>query len=199
MIKKIPIIIAMTLLITSCSKSDKSNTDLNQSNNEQLLARISELETENNQLKKELEQYKGSSEEVTPDEPAPTEEQPQAEQTNLQQGDKMIGGEEKGSGIVELQNASGRGNHIVIIADANQTIIQIGIYLEEVETDGSEPTKIYVDGKENTTAQVSKESTYTSSLTLEGKDLEKGTHNVEVIQEINGQQIFYRVLTYEVK
>ena len=194
MIKKIPIIIAMTLLITSCSKSDKSNTDLNQSNIEQLLARISELETENNQLKKELDKYETTSVQVPY-----AKEQSQAEQTNLQQGDKMIGGEEKGSGIVELQNASGRGNHIVIIADANQTIIQIGIYLEEVETDGSEPTKIYVDGKENTTAQVSNESTYTSSLTLEGKDLDKGIHNVEVIQEINGQQTFYRMLTYEVK
>lgn len=194
MIKKIPIIIAMTLLITSCSKNDKSNTDLNQSNNEQLLARISELETENNQLKKELDKYETTSEQVPYE-----KEQSQTEQKNPQQGDKMIGGEEKGAGKVELQNASGNGSHITVIADDNQTLVQIGIYLEEVETDGSEPTKIYVDGKENTTAQVSKESTYTSSLTLEGKDLEKGTHNVEVIQEINGQQIFYRVLTYEVK
>lgn len=194
MSKKIPIIIAMTLLITSCSKSEKSNTDLNQSNNEQLLARINELETENNQLKKELDKYETTSEQVPYE-----KEQSQTEQKNPQQGDKMIGGEEKGAGKVELQNASGNGSHITVIADDNQTLVQIGIYLEEVETDGSEPTKIYVDSKENSVAQVSKDSNYASSLTLEGKDLEKGTHNVEVIQEINGEQTFYRILTYEVK
>lgn len=194
MIKKVPILVAALFLLTSCGKSDTTKDKQSQSNNDQLLARISELETENNQLKKELDQYKTTSDQVSTE-----AEQPQSEETNQQQENKMIGGQEKGAGTVELQNASGNGNHITVIADDNQTLVQIGIYLEEVETDGSEPTKIYVDGKENTTAQVSKESNYTSSLTLEGKDLDKGTHNVEVIQEINGQQTFYRMLTYEVK
>lgn len=70
---------------------------------------------------------------------------------------------------------------------------------ENVEADGSEPTKIYVDGKEKFTSQLSSESMSQTSLDLEGKDLKKGMHNVEVIQEINGQQNFYRILTYEVK
>lgn len=196
--KSIPLIILLALSISSCGKDETPSQQTPQTTNDQLLARIGQLEDENNQLKKELEQYKSTGEENTPNETIPVENQPQDEQ-DIAKGEKMIGGEEKGAGKVELQNASGNGSHITVIADDNQTLVQIGIYLEEVETDGSEPTKIYVDGKENTTAQVSKESTYTSSLTLEGKDLEKGTHNVEVIQEINGQQIFYRVLTYEVK
>lgn len=198
MIKKIPIVITVAMLITSCGKSDTTTKNVDQSNNDQLLARISELESENNQLKKELDQYRSTAGEITQDEPAPTEEQQQTEQASAK-GDKMIGGDEKGAGKVELQNASGNGNHITVIDGNDPYMLQIGILFEDAELNGSEPTNIYVDAEKNDVAQVSKENMYASSITLEGPQLEKGMHNVEVVQEINGQQTFYRLLTYEVK
>lgn len=190
--KSIPLILLIALSISSCGKSDTATKNVDQSNNDQLLARISELESENNQLKKELDQYKGVSEETTPAEDQQVEQAASSD-------NKLIGGEEKGAGKVELQNASGNGNHITVIAGNDPYMLQIGILFEDAELNGSEPTNIYVDAEKNDVAQVSKENMYASNITLEGPQLEKGMHNVEVIQEINGQQTFYRLLTYEVK
>lgn len=75
----------------------------------------------------------------------------------------------------------------------------IGLSAENVEVDGNEPTKVYVDGQENKTLQLSNDSGHQGSLMLEDEQLKPGTHNVEVIQEIDGEQNFYRLLTYEVK
>lgn len=193
----IPLILLLALGLSSCGK-DEAPSQPPQTTNDQLLARIGQLEEENKELKKELEQYKTTTEEVSPDETIPTEDQPQDEQ-NIAKGEKMIGGEEKGAGKVELQNASGQGNHITIIPETNNLIHQIGMIFEEVDTNGSEPTTIYVDGEENSVVQVSKDVHKASSITLEDTQLDKGMHNVEVIQEINGEQTFYRLLTYEVK
>lgn len=196
--KSIPLILLLALSLSSCGKDEKPSQQPPQTTNDQLLARIGQLEEENKELKKELEQYKGTNEEITPDETTPIEDQPQAEQASAT-GDNMIGGQEKGAGKVELQNASGQGNHITIIPETNNLIHQIGMIFEEVDTNGSEPTTIYVDGEENSVVQVSKDVHKASSITLEDTQLDKGMHNVEVIQEINGEQTFYRLLTYEVK
>lgn len=196
--KSITLILLLALSLSSCGKDEAPSQQPPQTTNNQLLARIGQLEEENKELKKELEQYKTTTEEVSPDETIPTEDQPQ-EEPNSSTGEKMIGAQEKGSGKVELQNASGTGNHITVIAGDDPYMMQIGISFEYAELNGSEPTTIYVDGEKNDVAQVSKDNIYASTITLEGPHLEKGMHNVEVIQEINGEQTFYRLLTYEVK
>lgn len=196
--KSIPLMLLLALGLSSCGKEEASTQQPPQTTYDELLARIGQLETENNQLKKELEQYKGGVEANAVNETIPVENQTQEEQASAT-GEKMIGGEEKGAGSVALMNASGQGNHITIIQETNAIMHQIGITFEEVDTNGSEPTTIYVDGKENSVVQVSKDVQKASSITLEDAQLEKGMHNVEVIQEINGEQTFYRLLTYEVK
>ena len=124
--KSIPLILLLALTLSSCGKDEKPSQQPPQTTNDELLARIGQLEEENKELKKELEQYKGTSEEITPDETTPTEDQPQAEQASAT-GDNMIGGQEKGAGKVELQNASGNGNHITVIAGDDPYMKQIGI------------------------------------------------------------------------
>lgn len=192
MTKKIPIVISVAMLIASCGKSDTTTKNVDQSNNDQLLARISELESENNQLKKELDQYKGTSEETTP------AEDQQAEQATSS-NNKLIGGEEKGAGTINLSTPRGEGPQVTLIVDPKTTMSSIGLSAESVEVDGNEPTTVYVDGQENNILQLSNDSGHQGSLILEDEQLKPGTHNVEVIQEINGQQTFYRLLTYEVK
>lgn len=197
MINKIPIVISTVLLLTSCSKSDTKTTYVGQSNNEQLLARISELESENNQLKKELEQYKGISEETTSNKTTSPEEQ-QPEQTTTS-NNKLIGGDEKGAGTINLSTPGGEGPQVTLIVDSETTMSSIGFLAKNVEVDGNAPTTVYVDGQENNILQLSNDSSHQGTLTLEGEQLKPGTHNIEVIQEIDGQQTFYRLLTYEVK
>lgn len=194
MIKKIPIIIAAALTITSCSKNDTTTDKQSQSNDDQLLARISELETENNQLKKELDQYKTTSDQVSTE-----AEQPQAEDTTQQRGGNMIGGQEKGAGTINLSTPGGEGTQVTLIVDPKTTMSSIGFLAENVEVDDNAPTTVYVDGQENSILQLSNDSSHQGTLMLESEQLKPGTHNVEVIQEINGQQTFYRLLTYEVK
>lgn len=194
--KKIIFILAMIATLSSCNK-DKEEPS---TPTEELMTRIGSLEEENKKLKAENSDLKAQLG-ITDDqeETDQTQEVSQEESPTPAQGGKMIGGTPKGGGKIELQNASGQGDHIVIIADKSITFIQVAMNFENVEADGSEPTKIYVDGKEKSVQQLSKDSMSTSMLDLEGKDLKKGIHNVEVIQEINGVQNFYRLLTYEVK
>lgn len=194
--KRIFLIIAMMAALSSCNK-DKEEPS---TPTKELMTRIGSLEEENKKLKAENSDLK-SQLGITDDqeETDQTEEAAQNENPRPAQGGKMIGGTPKGGGKIELQNASGQGDHIVVITDKNTSLLQVGMNFENVEVDGSEPTKIYVDGKEKFTSQLSSESMSQTSLDLEGKDLKKGIHNVEVIQEINGVQNFYRLLTYEAK
>lgn len=194
--KRIFLIIAMMAALSSCNKDKEEPSTPTQ----ELMTRIGSLEEENKKLKAENSDLKAKlgitdNQEETDQ----TQEVSQEESPTPAQGGKMIGGTPKGGGKIELQNASGQGDHIVVITDKNTSLLQVGMNFENVEADGSEPTKIYVDGKEKSIEQLSKESMSQISLDLEGKDLKKGIHNVEVIQEINGQQNFYRLLTYEVK
>lgn len=194
--KRIFLIIAMMAALSSCNKDKEEPSTPTQ----ELMSRIGSLEEENKKLKAENSDLK-SQLGITDDqeETDQTQEAPKEKNPTPAQGGKMIGGTPKGGGKIELQNASGQGDHIVVIADKNTSLLQVGMNFENIEADGSEPTKIYVDGKEKSIEQLSKESMSQTSLDLEGKDLKKGIHNVEVIQEINGQQNFYRLLTYEVK
>lgn len=194
--KKIIFIFVMMAALSSCNKEKKEPSTPTQ----ELMTRIGSLEEENKKLKAENSDLKSQlgikdDQEKTNQ----TQEATQEENPTPAQGGKMIGGTPKGGGKIELQNASGQGDHIVVIADKNTSLLQVGMNFENIEADGSEPTKIYVDGKEKSIEQFSKESMSQTSLDLEGKDLKKGIHNVEVIQEINGFQNFYRLLTYEVK
>lgn len=196
--KKLIFIIAMMATLSSCNKEKEETSTPTQ----ELMTRIGSLEEENKKLKAENSDLK-SQLGITED-----EENSYQPQDIIQQAEdnpepkkegKMIGGTPKGGGKIELQNASGQGDHIVVIVDKNTAMLQVGMNFENVEADGSEPTKIYVDGKEKSIEQLSKDTLSQKSLLLEGKDLKKGMHNVEVIQEINGEQNFYRLLTYEVK
>ena len=194
--KKIIFILVMMAALSSCNKEKEEPSTPTQ----ELMTRIGSLEEENKKLKAENSDLKAqlgitdNQEEIDQ-----TQEVVQNENPIPAQGGKMIGGTPKGGGKIELQNASGQGDHIVVIADKNTSLLQVGINFENVEADGSEPTKIYVDGKEKTIEQLSKESMSQISLDLGGQDLKKGIHIVEVILEINGQQNFYRLITYEVK
>ena len=195
--KKSIVLILLTLSLASCSNDKAPNQQASKTTNDQLLTRIGHLEEENNQLKKELEQYKATTEETTQDEPTPAEDQ-QAEQTTSS-NNKLIGGEEKGAGTINLSTPGGEGPQVTLIVDPKTTMSSIGLSAENVEVDGNEPTKVYVDGQENKTLQLSNGSGHQGSLMLEDEQLKPGTHNVEVIQEIDGEQNFYRLLTYEVK
>lgn len=200
--KKIIFIFAIMATLSSCDKNKEEITTPTQ----ELMTRIGSLEEENKKLKSENSDLKAQLG-ITDDqeeldqtqEVAAVDDTSQEENPQVNQGGKMIGGTPKGGGKIELQNASGQGDHIVVIAQNNETFLQVGMNFENVEADGSEPTKIYVDGKEKFTEQLSAESMSQTSLDLEGKDLKKGIHNVEVIQTINDEQNFYRLLTYEVK
>ena len=194
--KKLIFIIAMMATLSSCNKEKEEPSTPTQ----ELMTRIGSLEEENKKLKAENSDLKAQLG-ITDDqkEPDQIQEVSQEENPAPAQGGEMIGGTPKGGGKIELQNASGQGDHIVVITDKNTTMLQVGMNFENIEADGSEPTKIYVDGKEKSIEQLSAESMSQRSLDLEGKDLKKGIHNVEVIQTINDEQNFYRLLTYEVK
>lgn len=196
--KKIIFIIAMMATLSSCDKNKEEITTPTQ----ELMARIGSLEEENKNLKKENSDLKAqlgiTEDEENSDQPQDIIQQAEDNPEPKKEG-KMIGGTPKGGGKIDLVNASGQGDHIVVIAQNNESLIQVEMYIESIETDGSEPTTIYIDGKEKSIEQLSVDSMSQIPLTLEGKDLKKGIHNVEVIQTINDEQNFYRLLTYEVK
>lgn len=112
---------------------------------------------------------------------------------------KIIGGEEKGEGNITLSTPGGEGKDVTLITEKDSLLEQIGINAEDVDVDGNEPTVVYVDGKENTKLQLSKDVAVQDSIDLQEENLTEGKHIVEVIQEKDGQQTFYRQLSYEVK
>lgn len=112
---------------------------------------------------------------------------------------KIIGGEEKGEGNITLSTPGGEGKDVTLITEKDSLLVQIGINAEDVEVAGNEPTVVYVDGKENTKLQLSKDVAVQDSIDLQEENLTEGKHIVEVIQEKDGQQTFYRQLSYEVK
>lgn len=112
---------------------------------------------------------------------------------------KIIGGEEKGEGNITLSTPGGEGKDVTLITEKDSLLVQIGINAEDVDVDGNEPTVVYVDGKENTKLQLSKDVAVQDSIDLQEENLTEGKHIVEVIQEKDGQQTFYRQLSYEVK
>lgn len=185
--KKRNLLLIVTLIVfTFSSCGNKSNND--NSSNEDLLKRIGELEEENKKLKEELNS--SNKGEVTSSENSDTN---QTDET------KIIGGQQKGEGNVVLTTPGGEGNDVTLIVDKAIDMSSIGLDLDSVDVNGNEPTRIYVDGKENTTLQLSKDVQSQNTLMLDKDMLRKGKHTVEVIQEINGQQTFYRQLTYTVK
>lgn len=194
--KKIIFIIAMMATLSSCDKNKEEITTPTQ----ELMARIGSLEEENKNLKKENSDLKAQlgitdNQEETDQ----TQEVSQEESPTPAQGGKMIGGTPKGIGNITLRGPGGEGENITLILDPKISATDFSIYLSNMEVDGNEPTKIYVDGQENQIAQISKDAQSDLSIFISGKQIKKGIHNVEVIQEINGVQSFYRLLTYEVK
>lgn len=111
----------------------------------------------------------------------------------------IIGGEEKGEGEVTLRTPGGEGKDVTLIVDKKTSMTSIDLNCENVDVDGNEPTRVYVDGKENDTIQLSKDVMSQRMLDLDKDLLTEGKHIVEVIQEINGEQTFYRQLSYTVK
>ena len=194
--RKIAILLASTLLLAGCGKKEAKQTQEDKTA-EQLLARIGELEEENKRLREEYDipEEPKNNEEVA-DEIA---EDGEKEDQTAPESQKKIGGEAKGAGNITLSTSGGEGEHVILITEDDTTLASIGFYAENVEADGSEPTYVYIDGQESRKLQLSKDSMSQDSLELQGSLLDKGIHNVEIIQEIDGEQNFYRLLTYEVK
>lgn len=178
----------ITLVLTSCgNKTHDSN-----SSNEELLKRIGELEEENKKLKAQLET--SSEDNLKPSENSETKPTDEAQSET-----KIVGGEQKGEGNVILRTPGGEGKDVILIVDKKTSMTSIDLDCENVDINGNEPTHVYIDGKENKVLQLSKSVYSQNMLTLEKDLLNKGKHTVEVIQEINGEQTFYRQLTYTVK
>ena len=112
---------------------------------------------------------------------------------------KIIGGEEKGEGNITLSTPGGEGKDVTLLVDEKTDMTSIGLNAESVDVDGNEPTIVYVDGNKNQTLQLAKDVQAQESLDLEKDALNEGKHIVEVIQEKDGQQTFYRQLSYTVK
>lgn len=119
--------------------------------------------------------------------------------SNTKEEQKVIGGEEKGEGNITLSTPGGEGKDVTLITEKDSLLEQIGINAEDVDVDGNEPTVVYVDGKENTKLQLSKDVDVQDVIDLQEENLTEGKHIVEVIQEKEGQQTFYRQLSYNVK
>lgn len=187
--KKYLLIIGLiTLVLTSCgNKTHDSDTT-----NEDLLKRIGELEEENKNLKAQL-----TASDENNSENLETESTESTDETENKSN--IVGGKEKGEGDITLTTPGGEGKDVILIVDKNTHTTSIGLDAENVNVDGNEPTRIYIDGKENSTLQLSKDVYSQHTLLLEKDLLTKGKHIVEVIQEINGEQIFYRQLSYTVK
>ena len=178
----------ITLVLTSCgNKTHDSN-----SSNEELLKRIGELEEENKKLKAQLES--SSEDNLKPSENSETKPTDESQSET-----KIVGGEQKGEGNVILRTPGGEGKDVILIVDKNTHMTSIDLDAENVDINGNEPTRVYIDGKENTTLQLSKDVQSQTMLNLDKDLLTAGKHIVEVIQEINGEQTFYRKLTYTVK
>lgn len=111
----------------------------------------------------------------------------------------IIGGEEKGNGDVKLRTPGGEGKDVTLIVDKKTSMTSIDLNCENVDVDGNEKTVVYIDGKENKTLQLSKDVKSQEMLDLDKDLLTEGKHTVEVIQEKDGQQVFYRQLSYTVK
>lgn len=189
--KKI-IVTLIILILTSCNNQSNKQSDQNTNSQEQLLARITELEKENKELKDEnmkLKNVNSQGVEETSDE--------NISQTN--ENTNLIGGQSKGNGEITLSTPGGEGDDVILIVDENAFMASISINYKNVDVDGNEPTIIYVDGKQFTKLQLSKKVQGTYILTLEKDNITKGKHNIEVIQEINGEQTFYKLLSYTVK
>lgn len=183
--KHLLIIVLIAILLTSCGKTANDSN----STNEELLKRIGELEEENKNLKAQL---------TTSDEN--NSENPETESTDeIENKSNIIGGEEKGEGDITLTTPGGEGKDVILIVDKNTHTTSIGLDAENVNVNGNEPTRVYIDGKENSTLQLSKDVYSQRTLLLEKDLLAKGKHIVEVIQEIDGEQTFYRQLSYTVK
>lgn len=112
---------------------------------------------------------------------------------------KIIGGEEKGEGNITLSTPGGEGKDVTLIVDEKTSMVSINLGVTNVDVDGNEPTVVYVDGEKNRTLQVSKDVQSNVMLNLEKQVLTEGKHIVEVIQEKDGEQTFYRQLSYTVK
>lgn len=112
---------------------------------------------------------------------------------------KIIGGEEKGEGNITLSTPGGEGKDVTLITEKDSLLEQIGINAEDVDVDGNKPTVVYVDGKENTKLQLSKDVGVQDVIDLQEENLTEGKHMVEVIQEKDGEQTFYRQVSYTVK
>lgn len=112
---------------------------------------------------------------------------------------KIIGGEEKGEGNITLSTPGGEGKDVTLIVDEKTSMVSIDLEVSNVDVDGNEPTIVYVDGEKNRTLQVSKDVQSHVMLNLEKQVLTEGKHIVEVIQEKDGEQTFYRQLSYTVK
>lgn len=138
-------------------------------------------------------------EETQPSNPNPSVENTQTGEANDDKKSNMIGGEKTGQGNVNLSTPGGEGEQVTLILEEDTILTTIGLNLENVNVDGNEPTYVYVDGKENNKMQLSKDVISQQTLELKEDQLTPGVHNVEVIQEKNGEQIFYRLLTYKVK
>lgn len=106
-----------------------------------------------------------------------------------------------GDGSFLLVNSSGtteNGNVIVVYADADTTLMQIGY--ETSGINGGSLSHIYIDGMLSMKEQLGDSQ---GSLNLSGDSLSTGTHKVEVVQyegdNTDGTVTMYKAASYDVK
>lgn len=106
-----------------------------------------------------------------------------------------------GEGTFLLVNSSGtteNGNVIVVYADADTTLMQIGYETSGIS--GGSLSHIYIDGMLSTKEQLGDSQ---GSLDLSGDSLSTGTHKVEVVQyeddNTDGTVTMYKAASYDVK
>ncbi len=145
-----------------------------------------------------------SANETKPDASAvQTETQTDAPDDSAQTEKDFVGDSysDTGDGTFLLVNASGNtenGNVIVVYADADTTLTQIGY--ETSEMNGGSLSYIYIDGMLSTKEQLGDSQ---GSLDLSGDALAIGTHKVEVVQyendSVDEPVTVYKSAAYEVK
>ena len=106
-----------------------------------------------------------------------------------------------GEGTFLLVNSSGtteNGNVIVVYADADTTLMQIGYETSGIK--GGSLSHIYIDGMLSTKEQLGDSQ---GSLDLSGDSLSTGTHKVEVVQyeddNTDDTVTMYKAASYDVK
>lgn len=146
----------------------------------------------------------GNTDTKTPDEPKTVQSESAESSSNDAEQEKDFVGDsysDTGDGTFHLVNESGtteNGNVIVVYADADMMLMQIGY--DTVGINGGSLSHLYIDGMLATKEQLGESQ---GSLDLSGDALSVGTHKVELVQfegdSPDAAVTTYKSASYEVK